>query len=76
MSQSLLDFAYPLRRRRLILGCSVESRTPLQEFFYFKKNFASYTLNKNSKKKLILKKKIRVQSPFKFIFWGGREDTF
>ena len=34
MPQSLLVFAVSLRRRSLILGRSVESRTPLEDFFY------------------------------------------
>ena len=33
MPQPLLVFGYPLRRSRLILGRSVELRTPLEEFF-------------------------------------------
>ena len=32
ISQSLLALRYPLRRRRLILGRSMESRNPLEEF--------------------------------------------
>ena len=31
---------YPLRRKRLIMGCSVELHTPLEEFFSIFKIFA------------------------------------
>ena len=40
MPKSLLVLQYPLRRRPLILERSVGSRTPIEEFFYFKKFFA------------------------------------
>ena len=63
---------YPLCRRRLILGRSVESRTPLEEIF---KKFAfllcnyAHILNLNYKNILILKKiefgHFRVQNPLK-----------
>ena len=35
MPKSLSVCAYPLRRRRLILGRSAESRTPLRNFYIF-----------------------------------------
>ena len=34
----------PLRRRRLVLGRSVESRTPLEEFFNLLKNLCLLTV--------------------------------
>ena len=41
---NLVSFAYPLRRRRLVLGRSVELRTPLEGLFNFFFNFCFLTV--------------------------------
>ena len=41
---NLYYLQYPLRRRRQILGRSVESRTPLEEFLLFFSNFCFLTV--------------------------------